>query len=85
MQSTAQRSHDVFIERNTFMLCPVGLTLSEELKAAGLEVSIAEAERDDIGSIAARGRKRDALRALNEHRLNCDVCPNPNEPSRQSE
>jgi len=59
------------------MLCATGLTLSEELKAAGLEVSIAEAERDDIGAIAARGRKRDAQKALNEHRENCDICANP--------
>jgi NADPH-dependent glutamate synthase beta subunit-like oxidoreductase len=59
------------------MLCPTGLTLSEELKAAGLEVSIAEAERDDVGVIAARGRKRDAQRALNEHRVDCDICANP--------
>lgn len=59
------------------MLCPTGLALSEELKAAGLEVSIAEAERDDIGVIAARGRKRDAQKALNEHRLACDICANP--------
>ena len=59
------------------MLCPTGLTLSEELKAAGLEVSIAEAERDDIGAVAARGRKRDAQRALNEHRVDCDICANP--------
>jgi hypothetical protein len=79
MQSTnlTQITHDVFIERNTFMLCPVGLALSEELKGAGLEVSIAEAERDDVGVIAARGRKRDAQRALNDHRLACDICDNP--------
>jgi hypothetical protein len=59
------------------MLCTTGQTLSEELKAAGLEVSIAEAERDDVGVIAARGRKRDAQRALNEHRMDCDICANP--------
>jgi hypothetical protein len=59
------------------MLCPTGLTLSEELKAAGLEVSIAESDRDEVGVIAARGKKRDAQRALNEHRLDCDICANP--------
>ena len=59
------------------MLCTTGHALSEELKAAGLEVSIAEAERDDEGTIAARGRKRAAQRALNDHRLDCDICDNP--------
>jgi len=46
------------------MLCATGQTLSEELKAAGLEVSIAEADRDSVGVIAARGRRRNALQAL---------------------
>ena len=59
------------------MLCPVGHTLSEELKAAGLEVSIAESDRDEVGVMAARGRKRDAQRALNDHRTSCDICDNP--------
>ena len=59
------------------MLCPVGQTLSKELKAAGLEVSIAESDRDEVGVMAARGHKRDAQRTLNEHRKNCDICDNP--------
>ncbi len=59
------------------MLCATGQTLSEELKAAGLEVSIAEADRDSVGVIAARGRKRNALQALNEHRENCALCSKP--------
>ena len=59
------------------MLCATGHSLNEKLKDAGLEVSIAEAERDEVGVMAARGKKRDAQRALNEHRLNCDICDNP--------
>lgn len=59
------------------MLCATGQALSEKLKAAGLEVSIAESDRDELGVIAARGHKRDAQRALNEHRQNCDICDNP--------
>ena len=59
------------------MLCATGHALSEELKAAGLEVSIAESDRAEAGGIAARGRKRDAQRALNDHRLDCDICDNP--------
>ena len=70
-------ANDVLLERNIFMLCPTGQTLLDELKEAGLEVSIAEAERDEMGVVAARGRKREVQRALNDKRIKCDICDNP--------
>jgi hypothetical protein len=56
------------------MLCAIGQDLAEELRASGLELSTAEAERDRAAAETARNRRQKALFALEEHRETCHLC-----------
>jgi hypothetical protein len=56
------------------MLCPIGQDLSEEVRAAGLDLSTAEADRDKTAADTARKRRQNAVSALDAHRESCNSC-----------